>query len=204
MRTRVKICGITQRRDAEYAIDMGADALGLVFYPPSPRAVSIADAQAIIENLPPFVTIVALFVNEKAATVNQCLTSLSIDRLQFHGDESAAYCEQFNMPYIKAIRMKDNIDLKDIAARYNTSSAILLDSYQQNTPGGTGQVFDWAMIKKIDIPIILAGGLHAHNVATAIRQVAPYAVDVSTGVERSSGSKDPKKISAFMQAVNHG
>ncbi|PCH64591.1 MAG: phosphoribosylanthranilate isomerase [Gammaproteobacteria bacterium] len=204
MKTRVKICGITRRQDAEFAVENGADALGLVFYPASPRAVTIAQAKDIVAKLPPFINIVALFVNAEVEQVQACLNELPIDILQFHGDESAAYCEQFGKTYLKAIRMHDNVDLITLADEYSSASAILLDSYQAGVPGGTGQVFDWSLIKKIDKPIILAGGLNIDNVAMAIKQVQPYAVDVSGGVEQSKGIKDHQKISAFMQEVSNG
>ncbi len=204
MRTRVKICGITRRQDAEFAIEMGADALGLVFYAPSPRAVTIAQAQQIIAGLPPFVSIVALFVDANPEQVHMCLKSMKIDILQFHGDESPEYCEQFDRPYLKAIRMRDDINLTKLAADYRSASALLLDSYQAGIPGGTGQVFDWSMIQDIDKPIILAGGLTVENVAQAIKQVNPYAIDVSGGVEQSKGIKDEQKIIAFMQEVVNG
>ncbi|MFW5451426.1 MAG: phosphoribosylanthranilate isomerase [Methylophagaceae bacterium] len=204
MRTRVKICGITRRQDAEFAIEMGADALGLVFYSSSPRSVTIAQAQQIIEGLPPFVSIVALFVNADPEQVHMCLKSMRIDVLQFHGDESPEYCEQFDRPYLKAVRMRDDIDLTHVAENYRSASALLLDSYQAGIPGGTGQVFDWSIIKQVDIPIILAGGLTVENVAQAIKQVNPYAIDVSGGVEQSKGIKDEQKISAFMQEVVNG
>ena len=204
MKTRVKICGITRRQDAEFAVENGADALGLVFYPASPRAVTIAQAKDIVAKLPPFINIVALFVNAEVEQVQACLNELPIDILQFHGDESAAYCEQFGKTYLKAIRMHDNVDLITLADEYSSASAILLDSYQAGVPGGTGQVFDWSLIKKIDKPIILAGGLNIDNVAMAIKQVQPYAVDVSGGVEQSKGIKDHQKISAFMQEVANG
>jgi len=204
MRTRVKICGITRRQDAEFAVEMGADALGLVFYPPSPRAVSIERAQKIVAGLPPFISIVALFVDAKVEEVRTCLASLPIGLLQFHGDESPEYCEQFKMPYMKAIRMRDDVELVAEVERYSTASAILLDSYQPGMPGGTGQVFDWTMIKKVNKPVILAGGLAANNVAMAIEQVQPYAVDVSGGVELAKGIKDNQKISDFMQEVMNG
>ena len=204
MRTRVKICGITRRQDAEFSVEMGADALGFVFYPPSPRAVTIEQAQKIVDGLPPFISIVALFVNAEVEEVRTCLASLPIGILQFHGDESPEYCEQFNHPYMKAIRMKDDVDLVTEVARYNSASAVLLDSYQPGVPGGTGQVFNWAMIKKINKPLILAGGLAANNVAMAIEQVQPYAVDVSGGVELAKGIKDNQKISDFMQEVMNG
>lgn len=204
MRTRVKICGITRRQDAEFAIEMGADAIGLVFYAPSPRAVTIAQAQKIIENLPPFVCVVALFVNAQADEVNACLNALKIDLLQFHGDESPEYCQQFNKPYMKAIRMTDQVALKLVAENYASASALLLDSYQAGVPGGTGLTFDWSMITEVNKPIVLAGGLTVDNVATAIRQVKPYAVDVSGGVELAKGIKDNQKIRTFMQEVANG
>ncbi len=201
MRTRVKICGITRRQDAEFAVEMGADALGLVFYSPSPRAVTIAQAQQIITDLPPFISIVALFVDADPKEVKACLTALPISILQFHGNESADYCEQFNHPYMKALRMREGIDLKLEVSQYKSACAILLDSYKADVPGGTGQVFDWSLIKDIDLPLIVAGGLNAENVARAIEQVQPYAVDVSGGVEMAKGIKDNNKITGFMQEV---
>jgi phosphoribosylanthranilate isomerase len=204
MKTRVKICGITRRQDAEFAIENGADALGLVFYPASPRAITIAQAKDIVANLPPFISIVALFVDADPKEVQACINVLPIDVLQFHGDESAAYCEQFGMRYLKAIRMRENVDLESLAKEYSTASALLLDSYQAGIPGGTGQVFDWSLIEKINKPIILAGGLDSNNVAMAIKQVQPYAVDVSGGVEQAKGIKDKQKISTFMQEVANG
>ncbi len=204
MRTRVKICGITRRQDAEFAIEMGADAIGLVFYAPSPRAVTIAQAQKIVENLPPFVCVVALFVDAQPDDVYACLDAVKIDLLQFHGDESPEYCQQFNKPYMKAIRMKDHIDLTVMADKYATASALLLDSYQVGVPGGTGLTFDWSMITDVNKPIILAGGLTVENVAMAIEQVQPYAVDVSGGVELAKGIKDNQKIRTFMQEVANG
>ncbi len=204
MRTRVKICGITRRQDAEFAIEKGVDALGLVFYAPSPRAVTIAQAQKIVDGLPPFITIVALFVNADKQTVLNCIESMRIDVLQFHGDESPEFCEQFSKPYLKAVRMKEKVDLAELALRYTSASALLLDSFQTGVPGGTGLTFDWSMITEIDKPIILAGGLNVENVSMAIEKVQPYAVDVSGGVEQSKGIKDHQKISTFMQEVAHG
>lgn len=204
MRTRVKVCGITRQQDALCAINMGADAIGLVFYSPSPRAVSIEQAQTIVENIPPFVSVVALFVDAPPHEVFYCIQKVRIDMLQFHGDESASYCEQFNKPYLKAIRMRNDIDLVTMAKQYASASALLLDSYLPGIPGGTGQTFNWSMIDKIDKAIILAGGLTVENVAMAIKQVQPYAVDVSGGVEQSKGIKDHNKISAFMQEVANG
>lgn len=204
MRTRVKICGITRRQDAEFSVEMGADALGFVFYSPSPRAVTIAQAQEIITGLPPFVSIVALFVNASAEEVFACLNTLPISTLQFHGDESPEYCKQFNHPYMKALRMREGVDLQAEVSRYSSASAILVDSYQPGVPGGTGQVFDWSLISDINMPLILAGGLDVSNVANAIEQVKPYAVDVSGGVEQAKGIKDTMKISKFMQEVVNG
>jgi len=204
MRTRVKICGITRRQDAEFAVEMGADALGLVFYPPSPRAVSIAQAREIIDGLPPFVSIVALFVDAEPSDVYACIEALPIALLQFHGNESVGYCEQFGRPYLKAIRMQENTDLDEMVSQYASATAILLDSYQAGIPGGTGKVFDWSLIKKINKPLILAGGLDVGNVASAIEQIQPYAVDVSGGVEQAKGIKDKQKITAFMQEVANG
>lgn len=204
MRTRVKICGITRRQDAEFAIEMGADAIGLVFYSPSPRAVSVEQAKEIIAHLPPFVSVVALFVNAKPQEVQDCIDTLPIDLLQFHGDETPRYCEQFGRPYLKAIRMREEVDLVELAIQYKSAAAILLDSYQPGTPGGTGKTFDWSLIGNLDKPFILAGGLTVENVAMAIKQVRPYAVDISGGVEQSKGIKDKQKISAFMQEVANG
>lgn len=204
MRTRVKICGITRCQDAEFAAEMGVDAIGLVFFEASPRAVTIAQAKKIVAVLPPFVSVVALFVDAAASTVNDCLAALPIDILQFHGNESQEYCAQFSRPYLKAIRMREGIDLAAKAEIYDDAFALLLDSYQPGVQGGTGQTFDWSMIKKIDKPIILAGGLTAENVGEAIKRVQPFAVDVSGGVEEEKGIKAQTKINAFMQEVKNG
>ena len=204
MRTRVKICGITRPQDAEFIAEMGADAIGLVFYSASPRAVTVAQAGQIVASLPPFVSVVALFVNAAVSEVEACLASLPVDILQFHGDESPDYCVQFGLPYMKAIRMREDTDLKELAKQYHHASALLLDSYQAGVPGGTGRVFDWSMIDTIDKPIILAGGLTVENVASAIKQVQPYAVDVSGGVEGDKGFKEKTMIEAFMQEVSNG
>ena len=204
MRTRVKICGITRREDALAVIAAGADAIGLVFYPASPRAVTASQATEIIAQLPPFITIVGLFVNEDAEMVAEITAQVGLDRLQFHGDETPEYCRQFDRPYFKVFRMREGIDLAKEAAKYNDASAILLDSYQPNIPGGTGETFDWQRIAMIPQPLILAGGLSAQNVATAIDTAHPYAVDVSGGVELTKGIKDAAKIAAFMQEVTNG
>ena len=202
-RTRVKICGITQRQDALDAVVAGADAIGLVFYAPSPRAVRIAQAKKIVAGLPPFVTVVGLFVDADAAVVKDTIAQVGLDCLQFHGNETAAYCEQFTLPYFKAIRMEAGLDLSAEVIKYDGAIAILLDSYQAGTPGGTGETFDWETIPALDKPLILAGGLDAKNIKHAIHTVQPYAVDVSGGVEATKGIKSPQKIAAFMEEVNH-
>jgi phosphoribosylanthranilate isomerase len=203
MRTRIKICGITRVEDAISAAEQGVDAIGLVFYPFSPRSVSITQAKAIADALPPFVSIVALFVNPTSAEVKQVLTSVRIDLLQFHGDEEEAACVQYGLPYLKAIRVKSGINLIQYAQDFASAKALLLDTYSDAALGGTGETFDWKVIpKKMPKPIILAGGLNAGNVWQAIEQVEPYAVDVSGGIEQSKGIKDPVKIAEFVSAVN--
>ncbi|RTE67594.1 phosphoribosylanthranilate isomerase [Amphritea opalescens] len=202
MRTRVKICGITRLEDALAAIEAGADALGFVFYPPSPRYVDPAVAEAIIAQLPPFVTTVALFVDDSPEQVNAILGQTGIDLLQFHGDESPAYCQQFNRPYFKAVRMSPDIDVIAECKRFASARGLLLDAYRPGVPGGTGEAFNWDRIPSdLELPLILAGGLDQNNVAKAISQVKPYAVDVSGGVEMAKGRKDCSKIISFMNEV---
>ncbi len=202
MTTRVKICGITRIEDAVCAAQQGADAIGLVFYAPSPRAVGIQQAADIVAQLPPFVTTVGLFVDADAAFVQNVIIRVSLDLLQFHGDEPPEYCEQFNKPYMKAIRMRDDLSLESSVLRYENAKALLLDSYQPGIPGGTGTTFDWGRIPdKMQKPIVLAGGLDAGNVAGAIQQTSPYAVDVSGGVEANKGIKDAAKMAAFINEV---
>lgn len=202
MRTRVKICGITRPDDAQAAIKSGADALGMVFYAPSPRAVTIEQAREIVAGLSPFVTVVGLFVNEGREKIAQILSEVRIDLLQFHGDETPEECAGHSKPYIKAIRMREGVDLEGELNRYSQSEGLLLDTYRKGTPGGTGDSFDWELIPdKIAGSITLAGGLDSENVAQAIRQVRPYAVDVSGGVEKEKGIKDEQKIEAFMRGV---
>ena len=200
--TKVKICGITNTLDAQRVCDSGADAMGLVFYPPSPRYIQIKEARAIVENLPPFMTSVALFVNAEREEIEKVLHEVDIDLIQFHGDESAEFCRSFSRPYIKAIRMKEGLDLYAIEKEYATARALLLDTYKKGIPGGTGESFNWQQVPHdLTKPIILAGGLDADNIAQAIKQVRPYAVDVSGGVEASKGQKDQHKIIAFMKNV---
>jgi phosphoribosylanthranilate isomerase len=203
-RTRVKICGITRIEDALYAANLGADAIGLVFYAPSPRAVHIAQAREIVQALPPFVSTVGLFVNAEVAEIQETLQAVPLDLLQFHGEESPAYCAQFNRPYIKAIRMQTSTDLEKLAQEYATAQALLLDTYVAGVQGGTGIAFDWRQVpREFSKPLILAGGLNPENVQAAISQVRPYAVDVSGGVEASKGIKDPEKLIAFMRGAGN-
>jgi len=199
------VCGITRPEDGLAAVNAGADAIGLVFYPPSPRAVTIEQAQAIVEQLPPFVTVVGLFVNETRDKIEQILQQVSIDLLQFHGDESPEMCEGYGRPWIKAIRMKEEVDLIAETAAYASSRGVLLDAYQAGKPGGTGNVFDWQRIPtELAGRIILAGGLNPDNVDEAVRRVRPWAVDVSGGVEATKGIKDVQKIAAFIRGVKRG
>lgn len=199
---RSKICGITRIEDALAAVEAGADAIGLVFYGKSPRAVGVEQAAAIVQALPPFVTTVGLFVDMPRDQLQQLLQRLPLDLLQFHGDESPADCEGHGRPYIKALRVRPGEDVAAAVAPYSGARGILLDTFVEGVPGGTGASFDWSLVpENAAKPIILAGGLDADNVAAAIRQVRPYAVDVSGGVEASKGIKDAGKIRAFVQAV---
>ena len=201
--TRVKICGITRLQDALAAAHSGADAIGLIFYQHSPRYVSIAQAAQLAAALPPFVTVVGLFVNAEAAFVREVLAGVRLDLLQFHGEETAEFCAQFNRPYIKAVRVKAGVDLLQCAADYSGAAGLLLDAHVEGVQGGTGATFDWTLIPEaMPLPVILSGGLQPENVAAAIRQVRPYAVDVSSGVEASKAIKDAVKITRFMQEVN--
>jgi phosphoribosylanthranilate isomerase len=203
LRTRVKICGITRIEDALSAVHYGADAIGLVFYAPSPRNVSFEQAAEIVAALPPFVSVVGLFVNAKPTEIEAVLKRVHLDCLQFHGDESAKDCAQINMPYYKAVRVKSDTNLLQYATEFRHANALLLDTYSDVAVGGTGQVFDWQLIPpNLDVPVILAGGLTVDNVASALRQVKPYAVDVSGGVESSKGIKDKIKIASFIREVD--
>jgi phosphoribosylanthranilate isomerase len=200
--TRVKICGITRVEDALAAARSGADAIGLVFYERSPRHVGIEQAGRLAAALPPFVTVVGLFVNADASLVREVLASVPLDLLQFHGDESPEYCAQFLRPFLKAIRVEAGVDLLQCAALYSGAQGLLLDAHVEGIPGGTGASFDWRLIpKSLPLPVILSGGLDAGNVAAAIKQVRPYAVDVSSGVESAKGTKDAVKIAAFINEV---
>lgn len=205
MRTRVKICGFTRVEDAVAAAYLGVDAIGLVFYPPSPRHVTIKQAAQIVQALPAFTTVVGLFVDALPAQITQTLSQVSLDCLQFHGDESPEVCALYGKPYIKAIRVQANTNISVLANRYRDSAGLLLDAYHPDSQGGTGLAFDWTLIPpQCKLPIILAGGLSATNARTAIQQFRPYALDVSSGVESAKGVKDNNKITAFLKEVNEG
>ncbi|HBL86262.1 MAG TPA: phosphoribosylanthranilate isomerase [Alcanivorax sp.] len=208
---RVKICGITRPDDGRHAARAGADAIGLVFYPPSPRYVSPRQAADIVAALPPFVTTVGLFVDAPPEQIAALLEQVPLDMLQFHGDESPEYCAAFQRPWIKALRMRDGVDPRAEAERYGAAGArgLLVDSYVPGVPGGTGERFDWDRLPADpSLPLVLAGGLDPANVAEAVRRVRPWAVDVSGGVEvlgvdgrRQGGIKDPGAVSAFIRAA---
>lgn len=200
---RIKICGLTRKQDVQVAVTNGADALGFVLYEPSPRSVTAEQAAELIKLVPAFVTTVALFVDESAQEIHRALTICQFDLLQFHGDESPEFCRQFNRPYMKAIRVRSANDIDLAVQRYSDAKALLLDAYVENLPGGTGQAFDWRLIPKLSIPWVLAGGLNENNVAGAINQVHPYAVDISGGVEASKGIKDSQKIQEFIREVRN-
>ncbi|MGW8248069.1 MAG: phosphoribosylanthranilate isomerase [Acidiferrobacterales bacterium] len=203
MRTRVKICGITRAEDAQTAARLGADAIGMVFYDASPRNISIEQARGLSRSLPPFVCRVGLFVDADPQFVKEVMELVPLDMLQFHGNESATDCDQFRKPYIKAIRMESGMSVSERMKEFSGASAMLLDTYSASVAGGSGESFDWSLVpQERPIPIILAGGLSAGNVAEAIRVVHPYAVDVSSGVERDKGIKDADKMSAFINEVN--
>ena len=202
MRPRIKICGLTRPQDVLTAVEAGADALGFVFYPPSPRFVDLQKASTLARLAPPFITSVGLFVNAEPQLVHQTLAAVPLHLLQFHGDEDEAYCRQFNRPYIKAARMKPGIDLLQYVSAYPLAQAILLDAFVDGYGGG-GKVFDWNLIpRSLPKPLILSGGLDAGNVGEAIVRVRPAAVDVSSGVEEAKGVKDARKIHAFVSAVS--
>lgn len=208
-RVRVKICGITRLTDMQAAARLGADAIGLVFYPPSPRVVAVEQAAAISRATPAFVTRVGLFVNPTYEQVQSVLAEVPLDLLQFHGDEPAAFCRRFDRPYMKALRMAADIDVTVAAGQYNDAAAILLDAHVPGLPGGTGQTFDWQRVpRNLPQPVVLAGGLNADNVAAAIRQTSPWAVDVSGGVEpvdeagrHHPGIKSEAAMRAFFAGV---
>ncbi|SHE90001.1 phosphoribosylanthranilate isomerase [Microbulbifer donghaiensis] len=199
---QVKICGITSIEDAVAAVAAGADALGLVFYSASPRHIDAETAATIAAAVPPFVTLTGLFVDAEAAEVQAVLEQVPLNLLQFHGSESADYCEQFRRPYIKALRMKDGLDVLAAMDAHPRARGFLLDAYRPGVPGGTGETFDWQRVPQLSgRPIVLAGGLHPDNVVQAIAAARPQAVDVSGGVEAAPGKKDPQKVAAFIRAA---
>ncbi|AAU91369.1 MULTISPECIES: phosphoribosylanthranilate isomerase [Methylococcus] len=202
-RTRVKICGFTQAEDAACAVALGVDALGLVFYGPSPRNVGLGQAQAIAAAVPALVTVVGLFVDAEPERVREVCSAVRIDLLQFHGDESPEYCAGFGRPYIKALRMMPGVDVGAEARRYAGAAGLLLDAYQPGEQGGTGMTFDWRRAEAgCCLPLILAGGLAPTNVREALETAKPYAVDVSSGVEGArKGIKDHDKMAAFLREV---
>ena len=204
MRTRIKICGITRVEDARAAAKLGADAIGLVFYAPSPRNVGVDAAQAIVASLPPFITAVGLFVDPARDQVETVLQHCSLGLLQFHGDEAPAFCSGFGLPYIKAARVRADSDLVQYLTPYHAAQGWLLDAYHDRLYGGSGESFDWKLIPRdLARPVILSGGLTPDNVVAAVRQVRPWAVDVSSGVEAAKGIKDAAKIAAFIAGVKN-
>lgn len=200
---RVKICGITRVSDACVAAEVGADAIGIVFYPPSSRYVSdLATARDIALAVGPFVTVVGLFVDATAEDVSRVQKAVPLNLLQFHGNEDEAYCRQFAQPYIKALRMKAGIDVPKAIAAYSSASGILLDTYVEGAPGGTGQVFNWSQVPRdTQSSIVVAGGLTPDNVSEAIEHSRPYGVDVSGGVESKPGVKSGELMKAFVEAA---
>ena len=202
MATAVKICGVTRHVDATAAAHAGAHAVGFVFCAKSPRNISIATARELAGALPPFVMAVGLFVNPAALEVENVLTEVPLDLLQFHGEETPHFCAQFDVPFIKAARVKAGLDLLQYAHDYRAARGLLLDAFVAGTHGGTGAAFDWSLIpSNLPLPVILSGGLNPANVGDAIRRASPWAVDVSSGVEASPGIKDPQKIAAFIKEV---
>lgn len=205
MTVRIKICGFTRAEDARAACEAGIDAIGLVFYEKSPRHVTLAQAQTIIAALPPFVTVVALFVNASREFVESVLAACSIDVLQFHGEESGEFCRQFQRPYLKAVRVQPGLDWARLAAEYADSRGLLTDAFVEGAHGGTGKTFDWTLLPaQCALPLILSGGLDAANVADAIARTGPLAVDVSSGVEEGKGIKSARRVAEFVQAVRTG
>ncbi|MGV8712878.1 MAG: phosphoribosylanthranilate isomerase [Nitrosomonas sp.] len=202
MSIRVKVCGITRSEDARIAVQLGVDAIGFVFWPHSSRFIEPSAARQIGSEIPPFVCTVGVYVDPDAGWVEETARVANLNLLQFHGDETPEFCAQFAQPYIKAIRVRPGTDLLQYAHRYSSAKGLLLDTYAENMPGGTGHAFDWQLVpKQLPLPFILSGGLNPENVAAAIKLTQPWAVDVSSGVEAAKGIKDEQKIFAFMQGV---
>jgi phosphoribosylanthranilate isomerase len=202
LRTRIKICGITRTGDAADAARAGADAIGLVFYPPSPRFLSTERAREIRDALPPFVQAVALFVNPDAAQVAQVIGRVHPSMLQFHGEETPQFCAQFGVPFVKACRVKKGVDALEYLRPFSGAAAWLFDSHVPEY-GGVGESFDWSLVPAAEKPVILSGGLSQANVGEAVRRVRPWGVDVSSGVESAKGIKHAAKIAAFIAEVRN-
>lgn len=203
-KTRIKVCGFTRETDLEASLALGIDAVGFVLYPPSPRAVTVERTAALASRVPPFVARVGLFVNEDAGLIGEAARGARLDCLQFHGDETPDDCERFDLPYIKAVRVRPGLDLLEYAVRFRAARALLLDAYS-DAWGGSGKSFDWSLIPPdLPLPVILSGGLDPETVADAVRRVAPAAVDVSSGVESAKGIKDVARVAAFISGVENG
>jgi len=203
MRTRVKICGITRAEDLRAAAEAGADAIGLNFYPPSPRCLTVERARALREALPPYVSAVAVFVNAPEAEVRRVLDEVRPDALQFHGEETPAFCDAFGVPYVKACRVRTEVDLLEYWRPFSDACGWLADAWVEGY-GGAGTGFDWSLVPAVRAkPLVLSGGLNPENVGEAIRRVKPWGVDVSSGVESAKGAKDAEKIAAFVAEVRN-
>ena len=201
--TRVKFCGLTHEEDIAQAVKLGVDALGFVFYAPSSRSVAPDHAAMLTSSVPAFVTRVGLFVNEQPAAIQNIFERTRLNVIQYHGDETPEFCDAVGLPFIKAFRVRPGIDIQTEMERYPNASGFLLDAYVKGQPGGTGERFDWGMIPQSNAPIILAGGLSPDNAKDAIEQVAPWALDVSGGIETKPGRKDPDKMRRFMNACRN-
>lgn len=205
MQTRIKFCGMTKQDDVQHAISLGVDALGFVFVQNSPRYITIDKAKDLFDLIPPFIIKVGLFMNSDVANVLSLINKLRFNLLQFHGEEDEQYCNQFNIPYLKAVPMNSVSSVSDYCAKYPSATGFILDSHASGQMGGSGEKFAWDSIPtNLNKPIILAGGLTPENVAEAIRMVQPYAVDVSSGIEASKGIKDPAKMNKFVKEVRNG
>ena len=201
--TRVKFCGLRHKDDIADAVALGVDALGFVFYEPSSRSVAPEDAATLTRAVPAFLTRVGLFVNENAETIKRIFEIAQLNLIQYHGEESPEFCDSVGLPYIKAFRVQQDMDIRGAMDRYPNASGFLLDAYVRGQPGGTGERFDWGLIPRSYAPIILAGGLTPDNAKDAIEQVAPWALDVSGGIESKPGRKDPDKMARFMDACRN-
>ncbi len=201
--TRVKFCGLRHKDDVADAVALGVDALGFVFYEPSSRSVAPEDAATLTRAVPAFLTRVGLFVNENAETIKRIFEIARLNLIQYHGEESPEFCDSVGLPYIKAFRVQQDMDIRGAMDRYPNASGFLLDAYVKGQPGGTGERFDWGLIPRSYAPIILAGGLTPDNAKDAIEQVAPWALDVSGGIESKPGRKDPDKMARFMDACRN-